>query len=174
MAEKKKAPDAQGEWQHPWEQQKQQWGWRSWLWPIGLLGPLIGSIISIVILIAILWGLKFTNAILQSDFITQIISSVGENITLFFVFFLFTSYAKFFMMRSRAAFMLLHPLSEAASTLFAAWILGWLLSYSGEVTNVPLVAQAGGLISANLLPIFAAVLVLGYLSIAMGRQKIPQ
>lgn len=168
----KQAP--KGEWQHPGEQQKQQWGWRSWLWPIGLLGPLIGSIISIVILIGVLWGLKFTNVILQSEFITQIISSVGENIALFFVFFLFTSYAKFFMMRSRTAYMLLHPLSEAAAVLFTAWILGWLLGYAGEVTNVPLVAQAGGLISANLLPIFAAVLVLGYLSIAMGRQRMQQ
>ena len=171
MAEKKAT--VQGEWVHP-DQQKQGWGWRMWLWPIGLLGPLIGSIISIVILIAILWGLKFVNVILQSGFITQIIGSVDANIALFFAFFLFTSYAKFFMMRSRAAFMFLHPLSEAVSTLFAAWILGWLLSYTGEVTNVPLVSYAGGLISANLLPIFLFVLVLGYLSIAMGRQRVSQ
>jgi len=170
----KKAP-VKGEWVHP-DQQKQGWGWRMWLWPIGLLGPLIGSILSIVILIAILWGLKFVNVMFQSVFIAQIISSVTENIALFFAFFLFTSYMKFFMMRSRAAYMFLHPLSEAVATLFTAWILGWLLSYAGEVTSVQLVSEIGSLISANLLIIFAFVLVLGYASIALGhdKQRMPQ
>lgn len=155
----------QGEWRHPWEQQKQEWGWRMWLWPIGLLGPLIGSIISIIILIAILWGLKFVNAILQSVFITQVIGAIDANVIWFFAFFLFTSYAKFLMMRSRSAYYLFHPLSEAVSTTFVAWILGWLMNYVGAAIAVPLISQIGLLISASLLYIFAFVLVLNYIGL---------
>lgn len=141
-----------------------------WLWPIGLLGPLIGSIISIVILIIILWLLKFVNVMLQSLFITQFIEAVTANIIWIFGFFLFTSYAKFLMMRSRSAYYVFHPLSEAVSTTFVAWVLGWLLNYAGEAMAVPLISTIGAALSASLVYIFAFVLILNYVALIFSRR----
>jgi|SRR3989344_6078663 len=168
--EKQSAAQAKGEWVHPGGQQKQEWGWRMWLWPIGLLGPLIGSIISIVVLIAILWALKFLNVMLQSLFITQFIDAVTANIIWIFGFFLFTSYAKFLMMRSRSAYYVFHPLSEAVSTTFVAWVLGWLLRYAGEAISVPLISTIGSALSASLVYIFAFVLILNYAALLFSKR----
>lgn len=157
-------------WIHPGGPQKQEWGWRMWLWPIGLLGPLIGSVISIVILIIILWLLKFLNVMLQSLFITQFIDAVTSNIVWIFGFFLFMAYAKFLMMRSRSAYYVFHPLSEAVSTTFVAWVLGWLLKYAGEAMAVPLISAIGTTISASLVYIFAFVLILNYAALLFSRR----
>jgi len=166
MAAKEKQ---QGEWVHPGEPQKQGWGWRFWFWPIGLLGPLIGSIISIVVLIAILWALKFVNVMLQSLFITQFIEAVTANIIWIFGFFLFTAYAKFLMMRSKSAYYVFHPISEAVSTTFVAWVLGWLLKYAGDAMAVPLISMIGAALSASLAYIFAFVLILNYVGLLFHR-----
>jgi len=164
-----KPRQAQGEWVHPWQEQE-GWGWRVWLWPIGLLGPLIGSAISIVVLVAILWLLKSINMILQSLFISQLIGAATANIAWIFGFFLFTSYAKFLMMHSRAAYMSLHPLSEAVSTTFVAWVLGWLLRHAGDAMSVPMIGTLGKALSASLVYIFAFVLILSYLGLLFSKR----
>ena len=173
-AEKKQneGTTAKAEWIHPGAQQKRkdEWGWRFWFWPIGLLGPLIGSIISIVVLIAILWALKFLNVMLQSLFITQFIDAVTSNIAWIFGFFLFTAYAKFLMMRSRSAYYVFHPLSEAVSTTFVAWVLGWLLKYAGEAMAVPLISTIGAVLSASLVYVFAFVLILNYVGLVFEKR----
>jgi len=106
---------------------------------------------------------------LQSLFITQFIEAVTANIIWIFGFFLFTAYAKFLMMRSKSAYYVFHPISEAVSTTFVAWVLGWLLKYAGDAMAVPLISMIGAALSASLAYIFAFVLILNYVGLLFHR-----
>ncbi|VVC00027.1 Uncharacterised protein [uncultured archaeon] len=166
MAEKKK-----GEWYHPLEENAGKgWGWGWIFWPFGLIGPVIGAVIGIIILILSLWALKAVNVAIQSEFITLMIAAVAANIWVFFLFSLAMGYIDYLIKRSPLAFFTLYPVSNAAGITFAAWILAWVFRTIGAFSGVDVLVWAGTLARANLAWIFVIFLILGYLSFAVARK----
>jgi hypothetical protein len=140
-------------------------GW--WSIPIGMLGPIFGSVLGIVFIVLGLLLLKLLNVIFQSALISLFMASVSANLHWFFIFSLFMGYCDFFIHRSYFFYALLWPASNAAGFTFASWILAWAFKVVGQFSGVALIFQIGSLVRANLAAIFALVLLLGYLSVAL-------
>ena len=176
MAEEKKAKKAQGEWMGPGYQQwnamkgRRWWsGW--WMWPFGLIGPLIGSAIMLVFLIIALWVLKFANAAIQSQFISLLISATAANIWVFFAFSIVMGYLDFIIKRSPFAYMTLWPAQNGLAVTFAAWVIAWIFKTVGFLASVDFLLQIGSLLRANLAWVFVFFLALGYLTVFVAGRR---
>ncbi|MFA6214407.1 MAG: hypothetical protein WC717_03975 [Candidatus Micrarchaeia archaeon] len=167
----KNAKKAQGEWMHhgQWGAGKTSRWLRWWFLPfeiLGLMGPLIGALVSLAFTVALLWIAKLVNVILQSGFISLMIGAADRNIAWFFIVPLVVGYCQHLAKKSHAGYLVFLPIGNAASTTFSLWMLAWVFKTVGALSSVPLLFQIGVLLRENLAPIFALVLILGYLSAA--------
>jgi hypothetical protein len=164
-----KAKKAHGTWSYPGQGNEGHWfGWGFLpLELLGMLGPLIGAAVSLIITIICLWALKFTNVIFQSEFLSIMIGAADRNISWFFIVPLIVGYCQYFARRFYAGFALLMPIGNATSFTFSMWIIAWVFRTIGALANELFLSQIGAFLRANLAPIFAIVLVLGYLSVAL-------
>ena len=157
------------EWQHP--QGHKEWRVRSvFFWPfslLGLLGPLLGSIVWMVFLIAGLWVLKAANTVLVSGFITLMIGAVVANLQWFFAVSLFLGYCDYFMKTFQEIAFAVWPLSSSVAFTFSVWIVAWIFRVIGSSAGVGVLSGFGFWLRANLILIFAAVLVLDYAMVAL-------
>jgi len=167
---------AEGEWSHPWQRRWQEdshkrwFNW--WLLPLeimGMLGPLFGAIISFLITIWCVWLLQAVNIVFQSGLISLLVAAVYRNLAVFFAVPLVIGYCQHFARRFYIGFALLWPVGNAVGFTFSMWIIAWIVRAVGAMANVPLLVQIGSFLRESLLPIFIAVLALGYLSVAMRR-----
>jgi len=170
------AKNAKGEWVHPGQRQWEENRWFNWWFlpaeVLGMIGPLIGAAISLFITIICLWIVKFANAILQSEFLALMIGAVDRNIAWFLAVPLVIGYCQYFARRFYAGHVLLQPVGNAVGFTFSMWIIAWLLRTVGAMASVPLLSQIGTALRENLLPVFAVVLALGYISVlARGAAK---
>ncbi len=168
---------AKGTWKHPgqcqWEKDSEARWLKWWFLPVeilGLIGPLIGAVISLLITLACVWLLQFVNVMLQSELLTLMVAAVYRNITLFFAVPLVIGYCQYFARRFYVGFALLWPVGNAVGFAFSMWILAWLLRTIGMFANVLLLSQIGCFLRENLLPIFVLVLALGYLTVLARRR----
>jgi hypothetical protein len=141
-------------------------GW--WSLPFGMLGPIFASLLGIVVIIIGIFSLKLVNVLFQSALISLFISSVSANLHWFFIFSLFMGYCDFFIRRSYFFYMLLSPAGNAASFTFACWIIAWIIKVVGLFAGIAVLGQIAALMRANLLAIFAAILAIGYFSVALS------
>lgn len=162
-----------GEWTHPGQQQwkedsgKRWFNW--WLLPLeilGMIGPIIGALVSLFITLLCIWMLQSVNIILQSELISLMAAAVYRNLAVFFAAPLVIGYCQYFAKRFYLGFALLWPVGNAVGFVFSMWIIAWLLRTVGTFANVLLVSQIGIALRENLLPIFIVVLALSYLSVA--------
>jgi hypothetical protein len=162
--------NVQGEWKHPGSASHQQGkGIRWWFLPLellGMIGPLIGAIIGLAIVVIGIWALSLANAIFQSLFISLMIAAVERNLALFFACSLVMGYCDYFARRFYAGRALLWPVGNAVGFAFSAWIIAWVFKTVGALANVLFLSQIGDLLRGNLLLVFALVLALGYFSVA--------
>ena len=170
------AKKVHGTWSYPGQENGRQWfNW--WFLPLeilGVLGPLIGAVISLIITIICLWIVKFANVIFQSEFLSLMIGAVDRNIAWFLAVPLAIGYCQYFARRFYAGYVLLLPIGNAAGFTFSMWIIAWVLRTVGTFSNAALLFQIGAGVRENLLPIFAIVLLLGYFPVAfrhLARQR---
>jgi len=165
-----------GEWTHPGQRQwredsgKRWFSW--WLLPLeilGMIGPIIGAAISLLITLACVWMLQAVNIIFQSELLSLMAAAVYRNLAVFFAVPLVIGYCQYFAKRFYLGFALLWPVGNAAGFAFSTWIIAWLVRTVGAMANVPLLVQIGAFLRESLLPIFMAVLALGYLSVLARR-----
>ena len=163
-----KAKKAHGTWSYPGNGNARQWyGWGFLpLEILGMLGPLIGAAVSLIITIICLWLVRFANVIFQSEFLTLMVGAVDRNIAWFFIVPLVVGYCQYLAKRFYAGYFLLMPIGNAASFTFSMWMAAWVFKTVGALANVLLLSQIGIFLRENLVPIFALVLVLGYVSAA--------
>jgi len=164
------------EWMHPGQQQwkedsnKRWFNW--WLLPLeilGMIGPILGALVSLLITLVCLWMLQAVNIILQSGLISLMVAAVYRNLAVFFAAPLVIGYCQYFAKRFYLGFALLWPVGNAVGFTFSMWIIAWLLRTIGSFANVLIVSQIGAALRENLLPIFTAVLALGYVSVLARR-----
>jgi hypothetical protein len=172
MAEKSQSAKVQGVWSHQgtqeWQRTRKSGFGSWWFLPLGLLGPVLGSIIGIVLIIFGLWALKFINILFQSALIALFISSVSANLHYFFAFSLFAGFCEYFIRRSYFSYLILWPISTAASFAFSAWVLAWIFRAIGTFSNASMLYGVGAFLRLNLAGIFLAALALGFIFVGMG------
>ena len=160
-----------GEWNYSgqWNEWKAKPAFNWWFLPLevlGLLGPLIGAVVSIIITIACLWAVKAANVIFQSELLSLMIGAVDRNIAWFFISPLVIGYCQHFAKRFYAGYLICLPLGNAVSFAFSMWIAAWVFRTIGALAGVALLSQIGAGVRENLLLVFALVLLLGYVSVA--------
>jgi hypothetical protein len=158
---------AKGEWKHPAAAFAGQAGrqWNLWFLPLGLLGPIIGTAIWIIMIVIGVWALKLANMALQSAFLSLMASAVLSNLQWFFVFSLVIGYIDFFSKKFQPAGIYLFPFSNAFGAAFSAWIVAWIFRTIGLLAGASVLFDIGVALRANLLIVFAVFLVLGALAI---------
>jgi len=170
------AKKVHGTWSYPGKENERQWKNASkprffnwWLLPLeirGMLGPLIGAVVSLVITILCMWIAKFANVIFQSEFLSMMIGAVDRNIMWFFIAPLAIGYCQYLAKKFYVGHLLFLPLGNAVGTTFSIWIIAWVIKTIGAISGVALLFQIGTLARASLPFIFALVLLLGYWSVA--------
>jgi len=162
-----------GEWIHPGQRQwkensgKREFNW--WFLPLeilGMIGPLISAVVSLIVTIICLWLVKFANFIFQSELLDLMIGAVDRNIMWFLIVPLVMSYCQYFAKRFYAGYLVCMPIGNAAGFAFSMWIVAWVLRTAGTLANAAFLFQIGAGVRENLLLIFALVLLLGYISVA--------
>ena len=161
------AQAAKGEWKHPAAAFAGQAGrrWNLWFLPLGLLGPVIGTVIWMAMIVIGIWALKLANLALQSQFVTLLVFAVVNNLQWFLAFSLLIGYIDFFAKKFQPAGIYLFPFSNAFGATFSAWIVAWIFRTVGALAGVGFLFDAGVALRANLLIVFAAFLVLGAIAI---------
>ncbi len=126
-----------------------------------LLGPLIGSIIGLAMLVLCLWLLKFANVVLASSFIIAMIVAVEVNLQWFFAFSLIIGYSKYFIKAYPPSAWVLWPFSNGLGMAFFVWIIAWVFRQIGQSAGNLALFGIGAFIRGNLVEIFALFFVLG-------------
>ena len=164
-----KAKKVHGTWSYPGQENEHQW-FSKWFLPLevlGMLGPLVGAVASLIITIICLWMVKFANVIFQSQFVSLMIGAVDRNIAWFFIVPLVIGFCQHFAKRFYAGYLVFMPIGNAVSFAFSMWITAWVLRAIGMLANVAILFQIGSGVRENLLLIFALMLVLGYVPLVL-------
>jgi hypothetical protein len=144
-----------------------------WYMHFGFAGPLIASVVGIILLVVAIVILKIVNFVLGSSFITAIAGFLYANIYLFFGIFLFTNYNEYFSKHFRSAYWMITPVTAGISLVIAFWIIASMLTLINVVPHLAILTTIANFINANLLTIFVIVLVLGYVFVIIGRMFMP-
>ena len=159
-------------WHRRWQEHRAGSWWGGWwMWPFGLIGPLIGAGFTLLFVVVAVMCLKFVTAGVQSEFLSLMIGAVAASIWVFFAFSLIMGYFDFLIKRHPMAYLVLWPLSNSLGIALSAWIISWVLRTVGELASVALLVQAGALLKAYLLPIFVVFAAIGYVSLWMMERK---
>jgi len=168
----KKCGTCTGEWHFPGETGARRQS--AWFWPFGLLGligPLIGSVIWIIFLVAGIWILRLANIVFMSGFVALLIGAVVANLQWFFAVSLFLGYCGYFIRKTPSTAAVLWPVMGAVNFTFAMWIISWVFRTVGFSAGATWLYEPGIFIRANLIVIFAFVLVLGAISMAARQSR---
>lgn len=154
------------------ERRGRRWGesgrnW--WFRTFGFVGPLIASIVGIVLLAVGIFVLKFVNFILGSAFILALADFLYANIALFFAVFLFTNYNEYFSRRFWKTYWMISPIMTGVSLVVAFWIIAWMITLINIVPKLAVLNTIANLINANLLTLFVVVFALGYIFMFIGK-----
>ena len=154
--------------EHKGRERRTHWShW--WLEAFGVAGPIVASIIGIVFLAIGIFVLRFVNFFLGSTFLSALAIFLYANIGLFFVIFLFSSYNEYFHRRHWRHYWIVEPIAVAISITIAFWILSSFLYLVNTVPKVGTLIAIADFLSSNLMTIFVAVVVVGYVFVFIRR-----
>ncbi len=145
-----------------WESRGKEWdGW--FHRTLGVVGPLLSSIIGVIVLALLVWAMTFVNSHVQSWLLADISSFLTNNIAVFFVIFLFFSYTSYFSRFNRRAYRLFSPFSVAVAVMVCFWIAAHAITTANVSLGIPALSEIAFHVNQNLLAIFWLFLALGYL-----------
>jgi len=129
----------------------------------GLAGPLLSSILGIVIFSLLIWVIGFVNGIVQTGLLFNIQVFLQANLGLFFLFFLFFSYASYFSKEYKAAYRPVSPVFAAAGFTIGFWMVAKAIAVANISLGLQTLTRIHTYIESSLLMIFWVLLVIGYL-----------
>lgn len=133
-----------------------------WFRTFGMIGPLVGSIFSIIFLAFGLWVLNFINLSLGSIFISNISNFFFANLHWLFAAFLFFGYSNYFSMRFPKTYWLVSPIIGSLGAVFVLWISVSLLKIINVYASSNFITSLSSFVYGNLWGIFFALVVFGY------------
>lgn len=155
-------------WEHKCERKQRKWR-RKWYDTFGVVGPLIESMIGIVILLMCVFFLDAVNNSVGNSFIYALSNFIATYLYVFFGASLFFGYCNYFSRTYPGIRWLIAPVSCAAGIVFALWIAIYILNYAGTYAKSAFLEQVSTFLAQNLWGIFFVVLVLGYVFAVTGK-----
>ncbi|GEM_PF-3164688 len=135
----------------------------------GAIGPFIGSIFSVILLVIGALVLDYINLWLEVALISYITVFILGNLQWFFAISLVLGYVNYFGKVFPRARWLFWPIGNAVGWTFLFWIGAWVLSLINMYTVFGTFSQMSALLYSNLAAIFVVLLVLGYLMVGIKR-----
>lgn len=129
----------------------------------GLVGPLISSILGIIIIGLIAWVISLLNVQIGSMFLFNVHYFLMENMGLFFLIFLFFSYTSHVSKFYQKAYMPFSPLVIAVGITIGFWIVMSAINVVNLSLGYSVLSSISFYIGKNLFLIFWLVLFIGYL-----------
>jgi len=145
-------------------------GCRSHSWfrhTFGILGPLLSSILGIVLLSLLVWVIIPVNAAVQSDMLANIHLFLSGNLGFFFLLMLFFSYASYISECCPRAYFVLSPLITAVSIVIAFWIAAQAISIVNFSLAIPTLSMVSLYIMESIPFLFAVGLLLGLVGVIL-------
>ena len=136
---------------------------RHWFRTFGFIGPLIGSIVSLICLLFCVFVLNLINIPVQSGFVSTVSGFVLTNIYLFFTMSLLLGYGRY-LYRRYPVFRIVQPLLTTVSVVFGFWVAASVLALLGVESGNSVITTMANLFLSNLVAIFTVFLVLAYAS----------
>ena len=133
----------------------------------GIVGPFISSIFGLIIFSLFTWMIGFLNSLLNVGLLTSIHSFLLNNISLFFLIFLFFSYTSYLSRRRPKAFTFISPFVTAVGALVGFWVISNALTVMNIYIGSLLLANIALALNEHLFELFNLVLVLGYMFFAI-------
>jgi len=137
--------------------------WDSWFHrTFGVVGPLISSVFGLLVFALVIWVMGIAN-FSGSVFLLSIRSFLMSSIGIFFLIFLFFSYASYFSKINRKAYAPFSPLVMAAGIGIVLWIIGHVFGMVGDYTGILTLSLTGQFLTGSaLFQLFFVVLLIGY------------
>ena len=142
--------------------------YRCCCWPFGILGPLIGSIFSIALLMIGVWLLNFIN-VFRISFVLLLTNVIFTNIHLFFVAFLFFGYAGYISKWYGKSYCIISPIVTSASVVFSLWIVMLVINLINSYVGISALSLVSNFLYANLFGFFFLFLLLFYATIIISK-----
>jgi len=137
--------------------------------PLGILGPLITSCISILALVIVAYiliqigDMDWHSVYVEHDVITTIGQFLFDNVRLFFVIFLLSNYTDYVLKFNDDVDLWVRPLANAVFGVVTLWIIVNLLERIIEGVDIEIVHDVVGALDMLYVPIFLIVLGAGYI-----------
>lgn len=139
---------------------KQMDGW--YRRTFGILGPLISSIIGLIILGAIIWIFLLLGAKTNSVVFSDLGSFLRDNIALLFGFSLLFSYTEYGNKVYPKCFRWVTPITTATGIIVAFWLVVNILTILMPELEIPIITPVATAILTNLVVIFLGIVIVGY------------
>lgn len=133
----------------------------------GVLGPLITSVIGIIIMVLLTWVISFINNSIQSWLLNDINAFLTGNIGVFFMLMLFFSYTSHFSKVNYRLYRLFSPVSVAVGIATCFWIGAHALQIMNTTLNIAFISSLVSYISQSIFLVFWLFLCVGYIVLAI-------
>jgi hypothetical protein len=130
---------------------------------VGIIGPIIKTVIGIIFLAILIWLLNALNVYLLSVFVSSLTAFLYANIGLLFIANLLFNYADNFS-KDYNFRCLFWPLIASIKAVFILWILTSILLFVGGYTNISVISSMSRFVYNNLFGIFSIALLIGYIA----------
>lgn len=142
--------------------------WDSWFHnTLGMVGPLVSSIIGIILFVLLTWVISLINTGMGSWILTDVNLFLTSNIGIFFLLFLFFSYASYFSRFHRRAYRLFSPVSVALGAAVGFWVAASAVGIVNVAIGNPVLSSLAFYANQGVLLVFWLFLFLGYLVLAI-------
>jgi hypothetical protein len=130
---------------------------------IGIVGPIIKTVIGIIFLAILIWFLNALNVYLLSVFVSSLTAFLHANIGLLFVANLLFNYADNFS-KNHNFRCLVWPFIAGLKTVFILWVITSILIFVGGYSNIGVISSMSRFVYNNLFGIFSIALFIGYIA----------
>lgn len=133
----------------------------------GVIGPLLSSVVGIILLAVFVWLLSLVNAILGSGLVTSIRDFINGNMGLFFILMVFFSYSSYLSKVSPRNYRIFSPISIALKATVFFWIVMSVMHIANLTIKSLQLTMIAFYIEMNLMLIFWLFLFLGILYVLL-------
>jgi hypothetical protein len=128
---------------------------------LGIIGPIVKSVLGLVMLIFSIWILKIINVTFLNSFVYNLSWFLYSNIAIFFLVSLLFNYGDYFS-RKHKYYCLISPIVNGIRVVFVLWILIYIVIFVGDYTRIGMVSNVAMWVQLNLYVIFGLCIIIGY------------
>jgi phage shock protein C len=142
---------------------KHQNNWNSHKDSVGVMSPILSSMLSLILMALFIWVLGFVNPAVNSQFLVNLRAFFIINLGLLFAVSVFMSFSKYFSRRKPKEYELFAPICMGVNVAFAFWIIGNLISLAGLSYYMPAFGSISAFLVSSSYWFFGAFVFIGYI-----------